>query len=429
MTDLSKEIGEARTRAAAIKADEARLRGEADALVAGIKESGVDILTDKDAFAKVDAAYAEADRLRDDHSEVLQRYARLMEITGEKADSGKNDIQTREAQHVAERLISSPEIARLREAGAFKAGSAHRIALDPVEAYTREDAMGMLNPRLRTVTNASGSGGGVIWSDRLQNMIVDIPQRPVRLLDIVTLATTDSDTIEWTLETTHTDAAAETAFGTAAPVADYGFTKQTTTVKRLPVQLTATRGALADSGQLRALLDSRLESSVKRRIERQIYVGDNTGENLFGITDSARSLPTQALSTDTRWDAVHKAITKIRIGMEDEAEARHMVIHPNDFEQIVLETDDVGNYLNQRGPVEPGTIWGLIPVVSTLATEGTILVGAFERSYVFMREGISLSASSEHDLNFTKGLITLLAETRLAHIVDNVSAFCTVTGV
>lgn len=424
--DMEQEIVGLRRELASKQGEHAQAKAEADAIVARIRESGANPL-DKDNFATVDEAYKRADALADEVADVQTRVSRALQIVGEKADAGRDSSERREAQSMAEAFLRSAEYERLRTSGAL-GHSRSRIGTDPVEVATRDAFVDSL--RLRTtVSNAAGSGGGLIWSDRLGLVVTD-PQRKVRLLDVMTVGTTDSDTIEWSKETTHTDAAAETEFGTAVPEAAYGYTKQSTTVMRIGHWVPATRGALADAGQLRTLLQGNLEGGVKRRIELQALKGDGTGDNLVGLLDSSNGLTSQARGSDSYWDAVHKAITRIRVAAvtSDELEPQHILMHPADYETLVLAKDQDLNYLNRRGAEEVGTVWGLTPVVTTLATSGTVVVGDFSHQYVWMREGISVAASTEHSDFFLKGLVALLAETRAATACTQPKAFQVITS-
>jgi HK97 family phage major capsid protein len=422
--DLEKEIVGLRKEIATKSAEEARLRSEADVVVAGIKESGVNLLTDKDAFAKVDDAYKAADALRDEVSILRSRAETALGWTVEKANEVRNSTERTEARSIAERLLSSPAYVALRDSGRLSSESGARINMDPVQVATRDELIQGL--RLRTtVDNSSGSGGGLIWSDR-KDIVVPIPERRVRLLDVITVGSTDSDTIEYARETTRTHAAAETAYGTAAPEAAYGWTKDSTTVKRIPHFVPATKGALADAGQLGTLLRTNLLKGVRLRVEGQVLNGDGTGENLAGITDNTYTIGSQALGSDTRHDAVHKAITVVRVAYQGEPSV--IGIHPNDFERVVLEKDANGNYVNGRGASEFSTLWGLTPVVSTLFTEGTPLVGDYEQAVLWVRSGLVIETSDSHSDFFTKGLVAVMATMRAAFAVLEDAAFCKITG-
>ncbi len=421
--ELEKEITSLRSELSAKKADEAKLRAAADKLVSDMRDSDANPL-DRDNFEKVDAAYREADDAKDSVSEIQTRISRALEIVGERADDTKDSTERREARTMAEAYIRSEAYTQLRESGRLEMATAH-INSDPVMVSSREDTMAML----RTVTNVSGSGGGLIWSDRL-GLVVPMPQRKVRLLDVITVGSTDSDTIEWSKETTHSDAAAETAYGTDAPEADYGWTKQVTYVKRIPHFVAATRGALMDAGQLQTLMASNLEGGVRRRIEQQVWNGNGNGENLSGLLNGA--ITSTARGSDSKWDAIHKAITRIRIAAvtSDELEPTSIVLSPLDFEAVVLEKASSGSndYSNDRGITEPATIWGLQPVVTTLASSGTVVIGDFSKQWLWVREGVTVAASTEHSDFFRKGLVALVAESRCGTATIQPLAFQQITG-
>lgn len=419
--DLEKEIVELRGRIATVSADEARERAAADKLVADLRAAGVNPLIDKDAFEKVDAAYKRADGLRDELNELRDRAARALAIVGQKAGEHRETVEVREARTIADRLLQSEEYRALRESGRLESQRT-RIDTAPVEVATRDEFIAGL--RMRVVDNSAGSGGGLIWSDR-KGIVVPIAERSVRLLDVITIGTTDSDTVEWAVETTNEHAAAETAYGVDAPEASYGWDKRSTTVRRIPHFIAATKGALADGGQLRTLLNTKLAKGVRLRHESQVLKGDGTGDNLEGILEY--DILEQAVGTDSRFDAVHKALTKVRVAMEDNA-ASVIGLHPYDYERIVLEKDNDGNYSNRRGAVELSSIWGLTPVVSTLFDEGSPLVGDYSQAMLWVREGISLAMSDSHADFFRKGLVAIVAESRVAFAVLDANAFCVVTG-
>lgn len=425
--DLEKDITDLRKQIASTKAEEARERAAAEKLVADMREAGVNILADGEAFEKVDQAYLRADELKDEIVTLQTRAARALQIAGERSTESKDSTERREARSLVERFVQAEGYQRLRESGALGSDAAS-VRLDPIQISSRDEAIAML--RLRTtVDNSSGSGGGVIWSDRLENLIVPMVERRPRLMDVITVGTTDSDTIEYVRQTTKTDAAAFTAFGTALPEAAYGWTKDSTTVKRVGHWVPATKGALADSGQLQTLLRSQLTEGHVRAVETQIWSGNGTGENLLGLTDASRNEQTQARGSLSYHDVFHKAITKIRVSnLDGDYFPTAFVINPVDYESIVLEKDTAGNYVNQRGVTEISTLWGMTPVVTNLASSGTAWVADFRQAVLWIRDGLSVAASDQHSDYFLKGLVALKTEQRMAFDVLKEEALVKVTG-
>lgn len=427
MDNFEPEIRQVREALRDVTVAEATSRADADKVRDEVRASGVNVATDKAAFEKLDAAYRDADAKRDEITELRNREAALLRRVGERADAPKPSVERNEARSIATQLIESAEYRALVASGRLKNGSS-RVDTQPIEVMSRDAAVDLLRQRTN-IDNSSGEGGGVIWSDRLENLIIAKPSRKPRLLDYVTVGTTDTDTVEWVDETTVSDAAAETAYGSSAPQANYGYTKTSTTVKRVTQFVAATKGAIADSAQLATLINSRSVRGVNLRVESQLINGDGTGENLTGVLHTSNIL-TQVLGADSHADSVHKAITQVRVNLLDQGDANAIGISPNDYEKLVLEKDANGNYTNGRPATEAPfqTIWGLTPIVSTLFADGSPWVADWTWLYVWVRSGIEVSMSDSHASFFIQGLVAILAEMRVAAAVTQPLAFCEMTG-
>lgn len=429
--DLEKEIRDTRARLASAKSEETTLRAAADALVAKRKGEGADLLGDVAVFDEIDAAYKAADGVADQVVQLNANIATALGWVAEAASGPQGKLSTHEARTIAARIMETPAYSKMAEQ--IKLNGFDGANMGAVQLASRDETMdGLLRMNTPPIDNTAGSAGGIIWSDRRTNLIVPIAQRRVRLLDVITVGTTDSDTVEFVRETTHTDAAAETAYGSALGEANYGYTKDSTTVKRVGHYTAATEGALMDAGQLQTLLQSNLQAGVMRRTESQIYsAGDGVGEDLLAITDASRSgVQSLARGSDTYHDVFHKALTLIRLAnLAEDNEPNAFVINPSDWEQIVLEKDDNGNYINHVvGANEPLSLWGISPVITTLATQGTSLFGDFTQAVLWVRSGVVISATNSHSDWFTKGLVAVKAEYRAAFDVLQEAAFVKVSG-
>lgn len=426
--DLEKELRDAQAALATAKSEEASLRTKANELVEEKKRQGADLLGDEAVFNEIDEAFKHADGKAADVATLNARVVKALGWVGEKAQGPSFSVDANEARTLSARLL---------EDDGFKAFQSviERTGLEgarfqPVEVAKRDELIEGL--RLNTtVDNSSGSGGGLIWSDR-KDIVVPMAQRRVRILDIIQVGTTNSDTVEYARETTHTDAAAGTPYGTALPEAAYGWTKDSTTVKRIGHFVPATEGALMDAGQLDTLLRGNLQSGVLRETERQVYAGAGTND-LVGITDSSRSnVQTQAVGAETYgkyWHAIHKAITKIRVAnLDGTNDPTAIVINPLAWEEICLSQDANGNYINAGRDSEPTSVWGLPVVVSNLAPSGTALVGDFSQAVLWVRSGVAVSSTDSHSDWFLKGLVALKADYRAAFAVLQEKAFVKVTG-
>lgn len=428
--DFEQEISKLRSEIREAESAAARERADADALVARMRESGAD-LTAPDNFEKVDTAYRAADEHKERAADARERLGRLLELAGQRVEESPRDRETqREARMVADfaaRMIESDAYNRLRQSPALRTRQG-RVEMEPVEIATRDEfvAAGL---RLRaTFDNSVNVGSGLLEPDYTRKMVEQLV-RKVRLLEVITIGTTDTDTVDWVEEQARTDAAAETPYGTAVPESAYGFAHKQTTVKRIGHFVPATKGILSDAGQTRTLLSGRLISGLERRIESQLLSGDGVGENLKGIVNWSGT-GSIARGTDTRLDAVHKAMTNIRIAGFGMLEPTVIGIHPTDYENVVLQKDANGNY-QMANPVSNSqpTVWGLTPIVSTLFSQGTPWIGDFrEACTLWVRDGVSVSASDSHADFFLRSLVAIMAESRAAFAVTQPKALCQITG-
>lgn len=404
------------------EATEARTRAEADGLLARIRSANEDPFA-ADNIAKLNDAYKPADAARARAADLKALLNTQLGVQVERAVEGRKDEETT----VALRFLGSAEYRSLVDSGRLRHTGA-RIDTMPTEVVTRDALVDAL--RFRLFDNAADVGSGLLTPD-YTNKLVEQFTRRVRLLDRITIGRTDTDTVDWVIENARTDAAAETAYGTALPEASYGFSHRQTTAKRAGHHVVATRGILADAGQSRTLIDGRLMSGLDRRIESQLISGNGVGENLKGIDHADYTgILTQALGADTKLDAIHKAMTKIRIATESQVEPIDLWIHPNDYEELVLSKDANGNYQFGRPDTNIApSIWGLKPVVSTLATEGAPKVADFkEAATLWVREGASIAASDSHSDFFLKGLVAVKVETRVAFALTQEKAICDLSG-
>lgn len=251
-------------------------------------------------------------------------------------------------------------------------------------------------------------------------------QRPM-VGDLMLQGSTSNNTIQYYEQTTRTNDAAPVAEEGEKPESDWAMTLRTDPVEVVATWMPATRQALSDLPWLESAIREDLTAMIKEEEETQLISGDGTSPNISGILDRT-GIQTEALGANDRPTAIYNAITKVRsIGF---AEPTGVVMHPNDWAQIVtLKTAD-GIYIWGNPAMAPNDrIWGLPVVVTTGITEGTAIVGAF-RPFAkrIRREDVTVTISTEHSDFFIKNKVAILAEERLALQVTRPAAFCTVTG-
>ena len=202
-------------------------------------------------------------------------------------------------------------------------------------------------------------------------------------------------------------------------------------MRKIPVWLPATSEVLMDNDALESYIRERLRFMVIKRRDGQLLNGDGIAPNIAGIT--ARSgLQTQAKGSDPVFDAILKAMTKVRV--TGDAEPTGLVMHPNDWKALVLTRTTEGIYImgNPSDPEVGQMVWGLRTRVTPQQTENTGIVGAFTpMAQVFRKpnSAITITISTEHSTYFVENKVAILAEERLLLAVYRGAAFCTVTSI
>lgn len=424
---LSGELKDAQARLKAIGVEHAAAETNIETLIsdAKTKHPGFNHLlasaaeigsSEHDVFLEIDAAVKTSSKLKEESASINEAMVQTMQASGDSLTSRDfmaSDRPTRGG--IGERFVASGEYQELQASGALQMSG--DVRFPNVAVASREETRAML---------ATSDGSGMVPIDQQLSPSVSIPKRAPRLLDFVTIASTDSDTIDFSKMVTRTDNAAETAVGTASAESIYEWAKETVNVKRIPHHAKVYKSQLADAPRMETEVNHELTSGVLLRSEKQILVGDGIGENLKGILNTA-GIATLAKGTDTIGDAVHMGITAVRIALEDDITA--IGVHPSDYQRYVLAKDGNSNYLSGRGPQESTarTMWGYPTIVSTVFTEGTAVPANWAWAALWVRSGISL-ASGYIDKQFIEDAMTIIAEYRAAFGVKQPRAFCTVTG-
>lgn len=287
---------------------------------------------------------------------------------------------------------------------------------------------GTARMRLKAVTNitsattGTGGVGDAIQPQRVPG-IISAPDRPFTIRDLIMPGRTGSNAIEYVKETGFQNMAATVAEGGAKPQSDLSFDLVTTTVKTIAHWFRASKQVLADIPLLQSYIDGRAIYGLKYVEENQILAGDGTGQNLLGLIPQATPF-NEALrkNGDNKIDVLRRAILQVRIA---EYRASAIALNPVDWADMELAKDSTGSYIwvNVQEGGQP-RMWRLPVVDSNAIPEGRFLVGAFDiAAQVFDREDAAVEVSTEDADNFTKNMVTIRAEERLALAVYRPESF------
>lgn len=321
-----------------------------------------------------------------------------------------------EYKTAGELFAESEQLKQARAAGKY------RTDLMPVKSFYGAAQ------RKATLTSDPASGGALIQAQRFAGLIAP-PNRPMRIRDLFTVRPTTSNSIEYVEESGFTNAAAPVAeapsSANAKPESALTFELKSANVKTIAHWIPASRQVLDDAGQLRAYIDGRLIYGLEVVEEAQLLYGNGTGANLQGILthpDRQQYGWSDGEVGDNKVDAIRRAMTLVRLA---EYPSTGIVLHPTDWEDIELLKGSDGHYIwvnvTQGGE---SRLWRA-PVVDTTAIQaGQFAVGAFDlAAYLWDREQAGVRVSEDHADFFTRNMVAILAEERLALTIFRPEAF------
>lgn len=230
---------------------------------------------------------------------------------------------------------------------------------------------------------------------------------------------TTSNAIEFTKENAFTNNAAEAAEGAAKAESALTWTLVNMPVSTVAHWIKISRQLAMDNTALAAYVSNRMRYGIQRKVETQLCTGDGTAPNISGIFDSgnytAHGYLSGALgSTLAKLVLIRKMIADSwAAGYPAEA----ILLNPIDFAAIEIDmfTSAAGQSLFSVDAGGNQRLFGIPVVQSVGVTADTVAVGAFSQAYtVYNREGVTVELSESDSDNFTKNLITVRAERRLA---------------
>jgi HK97 family phage major capsid protein len=293
-----------------------------------------------------------------------------------------------------------------------------------------------------TLTTAAG-GVGLVQPQYLPGVLPLLFQR-LTVADLMPQGAASGNSIIYMRESAVTNAAATVAEGGLKPASDFNYAQVTETFKKIANVLKISDEMLQDVPYVQSQVNGRLVFFVQQKEEQQLLSGAGTGSELLGLLNRSGLTAAQAKGADTALDAIYKDITKIRVSAFVDPSA--IVMHPTDWQNIRLLKDANNQYfaggpftgaygvggggMNDRTILgNDGALWGLPVVVTTSATVGTAIVGAFNTcAQVFRKGGITVEATNSNENDFLTNLIAIRAEERLALAVYRPAGFSTVTG-
>lgn len=380
----------------------------------------------------VDSANKEADeRVR----------AGLEGLRGE--TKGQIDSLAKKADEIAERLaeVEQKAATRAADAAAERKDFATRfVEHEGVKAFKEGRTNGFRMEHKTAIVNLypTTTSQPLVAADRMTD-IVRNPERVLRVSSLLPHMRTASNHIFYPKENVFTNNAAPqwssesptTVENVSKAESAITFTSGEASVVTIAHFVPASRQVLDDSPMLESYIRGRLMYGLGLEIEDEILNGAGTSGKLNGLLNQASVLAASVSGTANRLDVLRQGITKLQQS-EFVGAGAAVVMNPVDWEGVELTKVAAGSddrYIagDARSLLSP-SIWGMPVVLTNSIAAGTALIGAFDQcGAVFDREDMNIRMSEHEGNNFTKNMVTLLAEARLALAVWRTSALVKVT--
>jgi HK97 family phage major capsid protein len=250
--------------------------------------------------------------------------------------------------------------------------------------------------------------------------ITRIVRRNPFILELVNVGTIMSNVWEWVEQKNADGGAAMTAEGAAKSQADFDLVVASANVKKVTAYIKVTKEMLDDVQLMRSEIDQELTELINLKIDDQLLNGTGLTVNLTGIVTNATAWAAGAFAlaipTPTKWDVLRTAINQVRVNL---FEPTYIVMHPTDVTSMELSKDSTGQYIMPPfAAVDGSIVSGIRVVANTGVTIDKFLVGDFQKAGVRFKEGLTINVGYEND-DFTKNLVTILAEARLVQRVKS----------
>lgn len=270
---------------------------------------------------------------------------------------------------------------------------------------------------------AATTGAGKLHADQRPGVVTG-PEQPLTVRNLLMVLPISTNAVEWVQELLFTNSAgAQNGEGAALGESAYQITKKTSAVETLGHWVPASRQVLSDLPLLQGIIDHRMSYGLDLEEEKQLLFGDGTNGKLHGIMPQATAFDTSlSEAEDNHIDQLRRTLLQATKALYP---ATGFVLSAEDWCDIQLMKDDEKRYLfgTPTNPAE-ARLWGKRVVESLSMTAGTYLAGAFSMAAtLYDRQQTDVSVSDSHADFFTKNLVAIRVDKRLALTVERPAAF------
>lgn len=358
------ELREINEKVRALDADAQEKQTAAEALVDEYRAKGISPYDNAEAFAKIDAAFALADKATE---------------------------QARELRRHADRLVG-----KLDKPGGFGAEDLGGAPLGLNEGMLRDLFESAEKKQTLRVGSAIGLYSALGVADfppasevTYDHSVARVLRERTRIADLLPLKFVESPKVTFYRGVSPADAAAAVAPGADKPESMPTWEAETLDVVKVAHFAEIQDEIMKDYAEWRDVVGTEMIGGLISAENSQLLAGTGLGENMTGLLNTPNILEVERDTTnESRHDAILRAITALRTGACF-CDPSIIVLHPNDWRETRIEKGvDDGHYLSGSPErAAPNTIWGFPVALTTDITEGTGLVANLPiAGYVAWRE-------------------------------------------
>ena len=316
------------------------------------------------------------------------------------------------------KLSTEEKVAKAGEVSIFKSLENNRDSLIAIKEGNSKSVSFKAAADMLISTNVSG--GNVPVEQRIPGMNA-IASRQVRLLDIVSRGTAESNVISWVSQANKDGAAGGTAEGAVKNQIDFDLVVASETVVKRTAFIKVSDEMVDDISFMASEINNELMRELLKDVENQVYQGNGVAPNMNGIRTVATAFAAGSFAGTVDnaniVDVLRVAMNQVKLA--DQAMPNYILMNPSDITSLKLikvgSTDD--RYIDQLQLVAGMLSLDGVPIIeSTLVSQDDYLVGAFDLATVYDKGSVSIEVGLDGD-DFTKNLRTVRAEWRGATVV------------
>lgn len=269
------------------------------------------------------------------------------------------------------------------------------------------------------------SSANVVAPDYQPGVIFDA-DRPTHVREFLPAGTTSSDTVRYIKELNYSDGSEIKITGSASGETTFDLQSNDAPVRTIASHVRVTSEMLEDVNGLTSYLSTRLPKKIRVKEDNVLLYGEGANLPSFtGLTEDASAYADAlADSNVNRFDVLTSAVAQVR---DDEYMANAIMVHPDDYFNLLLIKDGQGEYLMPdqfRFGAEMPRIAGVPLVANTAITTGDFLVGDFSMgAQLFDRQQSSIRFFEQDQDNAIRNVVTVVASERLALAIYRPTAF------